>query len=330
MGWSHGHPCERPAHVVWVDAFLIARTPVTNGELAAYLAATGAPPAAVLVRSRVSPTRTSPSSVSSWAEAHAFAAWSGRGCRPRRSGARRRAAASTTRATRGATLKPGVTFTSVRPASPADAGQPSSGLTDLSGAVPRVAQRLVRRGHYRRARRRGTRAAPGRTRRVSRRRSGATPIPESVAHRSSPPPHLALLRLRRATRPRRLGDPGPSGRLGDAAREGRRRARRTGAGVVSSLTGPPHELEPSLKLGVGDQLRRSRERGVRCARRRAKTRIDLPARPLRSVTNPKAVCPERVATLLRLSAAAPRRSRGRTERTDRAALPSSRPPNVFR
>ena len=41
MGWGQGHPCERPAHSVWVDAFLLARTPVTNEEFAAYLAATG-------------------------------------------------------------------------------------------------------------------------------------------------------------------------------------------------------------------------------------------------------------------------------------------------
>ena len=27
MGWEEGHPCERPVHAVWVDAFLIARTP---------------------------------------------------------------------------------------------------------------------------------------------------------------------------------------------------------------------------------------------------------------------------------------------------------------
>src|SRR5215475_15382708 len=43
MGWSQGHPCERPVHAVWIDAFLIARTPATNGDFTTYLAATGAP-----------------------------------------------------------------------------------------------------------------------------------------------------------------------------------------------------------------------------------------------------------------------------------------------
>ena len=43
MGWASGHPCERPRHLVWVDAFMIARTPATNADFAAYANATGAP-----------------------------------------------------------------------------------------------------------------------------------------------------------------------------------------------------------------------------------------------------------------------------------------------
>ena len=35
MGWASGHPCERPVHEVWVDAFRIAATPVANEEYAA-------------------------------------------------------------------------------------------------------------------------------------------------------------------------------------------------------------------------------------------------------------------------------------------------------
>src|SRR5205809_375898 len=46
MGSPSGHPCERPVHEVWVDAFGIATTPVTNDEYAAYLRATAAPPPA--------------------------------------------------------------------------------------------------------------------------------------------------------------------------------------------------------------------------------------------------------------------------------------------
>jgi len=43
MGWPRGHPSEAPAHEVWLDAFLIASTPVTNAEFTAYLHAIGAP-----------------------------------------------------------------------------------------------------------------------------------------------------------------------------------------------------------------------------------------------------------------------------------------------
>lgn len=37
MGWEDGHPGERPRHRVWLDAFAIARTPVTNRDYAAFL-----------------------------------------------------------------------------------------------------------------------------------------------------------------------------------------------------------------------------------------------------------------------------------------------------
>ena len=46
MGTNAGAPCELPPHVVWLDVFLIARTPVTNREYAQYLAARTAPPPA--------------------------------------------------------------------------------------------------------------------------------------------------------------------------------------------------------------------------------------------------------------------------------------------
>jgi formylglycine-generating enzyme required for sulfatase activity len=44
MGWSEGHPGERPRHRVWIDTFEIGRSPVTNREYACFLAATAAPP----------------------------------------------------------------------------------------------------------------------------------------------------------------------------------------------------------------------------------------------------------------------------------------------
>ena len=45
MGWSEGHPGERPRHRVWLDTFAIARAPVTNAEYVRFLeAADAAPP----------------------------------------------------------------------------------------------------------------------------------------------------------------------------------------------------------------------------------------------------------------------------------------------
>ena len=49
MGSTAGQDCERPVHRVWVDAFLLAATQVTNAEYARFLGATGATEPAVLV-----------------------------------------------------------------------------------------------------------------------------------------------------------------------------------------------------------------------------------------------------------------------------------------
>jgi len=76
MGWDDGHPAERPPHVVWVDAFRIARTPVTNADFGAYLAATGAAPPAFWNDPRFADP-TQPVVGVSWHEAVAFAAWAG-------------------------------------------------------------------------------------------------------------------------------------------------------------------------------------------------------------------------------------------------------------
>ena len=59
-GWggTQGHPGERPRHRVRVDAFAIARAPVTNAEYAAFLDATGAPAAAVVGRSAIQRPRS--------------------------------------------------------------------------------------------------------------------------------------------------------------------------------------------------------------------------------------------------------------------------------
>jgi sulfatase modifying factor 1 len=44
MGSNSGQDCERPIHRVWVDAFQLAATQVTNAEYARFLTATGAAP----------------------------------------------------------------------------------------------------------------------------------------------------------------------------------------------------------------------------------------------------------------------------------------------
>jgi len=44
MGSDSGQDCERPIHRVWVDAFLLAATQVTNAEYALFLRATGTTP----------------------------------------------------------------------------------------------------------------------------------------------------------------------------------------------------------------------------------------------------------------------------------------------
>src|SRR5258705_11762176 len=76
MGWADGHPCEHPPHLVWVDAFLIARTPATNADFAAYSNAMGAsPPPFWLDPAFADPPQ--PGAAPSGAEAAPFAEWSG-------------------------------------------------------------------------------------------------------------------------------------------------------------------------------------------------------------------------------------------------------------
>lgn len=44
MGSNSGQDCERPIHRVWVDAFMLAATQVTNAEYGNFLRATGSTP----------------------------------------------------------------------------------------------------------------------------------------------------------------------------------------------------------------------------------------------------------------------------------------------
>jgi formylglycine-generating enzyme required for sulfatase activity len=74
MGDATGAPCERPVHRVYVDAFAIAVTPVTNTAYARYLAATGAVPPAFWGRDGYNDPEQ-PVVGLSWDEALAFATW---------------------------------------------------------------------------------------------------------------------------------------------------------------------------------------------------------------------------------------------------------------
>ena len=74
MGWEAGLPAERPRHLVWVDAFAIARHPVTNRQYARFLHATGAPPPPWWTDARFDDPEQPVVGVS-WDEAARFCAW---------------------------------------------------------------------------------------------------------------------------------------------------------------------------------------------------------------------------------------------------------------
>src|SRR5438876_12177227 len=74
MGVDDGLPCERPRHRVWIDTFLIARTPVTNREYARYLDATGAAPPAFWSKPGFDGP-DQPVVGLAWSEAVLFATW---------------------------------------------------------------------------------------------------------------------------------------------------------------------------------------------------------------------------------------------------------------
>ncbi len=84
MGWEHGLPDARPRRRVWVDAFALARGPVTTAEYAAYLRATGVASPRFLADSRFGDPRQPIVGVN-WTEAVLYCEWLtreiGRPCR---------------------------------------------------------------------------------------------------------------------------------------------------------------------------------------------------------------------------------------------------------
>jgi formylglycine-generating enzyme required for sulfatase activity len=188
MGWNGGHPCERPVHAVWVDAFLIAQTPATNADFAAYLAATTASPPRFWGHPDLTDPRQ-PVVGLSWDEAVLFATWSG---------GRLPTEAEWEYAARGGVEGRRFPWGDVRPDERFDRPPPVGttpanplGLTDLSGVCHEWCADWFDERCYALGSCRNPRGPATGTRRVSRGGAWRHADPWSpVAHRSSLPPDL--------------------------------------------------------------------------------------------------------------------------------------------
>jgi formylglycine-generating enzyme required for sulfatase activity len=201
MGWEDGLPDARPRHRVWVDAFAIARAPVTRAEYAAYLEATGAASPPFWADPRFG-AADQPVVGVSWTDAAAFCAWltraDGRPCRLPTEAEWERAARGGCEGGRypWGDEPPACWFGPSRGplAAPPPVGRPPAngfGLTDLSGVVHEWCLDWYAPDGYHAAPVRNPTGPPAGTRRVSRGGAWRHHRPWSpVAHRSSLPPAL--------------------------------------------------------------------------------------------------------------------------------------------
>jgi formylglycine-generating enzyme required for sulfatase activity len=201
MGWEEGLPDARPRHRVWVDAFAIARCPVTTAQYRAYVEATGAAPPKGFGDPRFGDPRQPVVGVT-WHDAVAFCEWLSRETgRPHRLPTE----AEWERAARGGRDDARYAWGDDVPARGLDGGAgalaapptvgagPANGfgLTDLAGAVHEWCLDWYAEDAYLRAPERNPTGPPTGTRRVSRGGAWRHHDPWSpVAHRSSLPPHL--------------------------------------------------------------------------------------------------------------------------------------------
>jgi formylglycine-generating enzyme required for sulfatase activity len=195
MGWEEGHPGERPRHRVWLDAFSIARAPVTNAEYARFLETMDAPPPPWWTESRFDDPRQPVVGIN-WFEATRYCEWLSREGSGR---FRLPTEAEWEKAARGGLADARYPWGSERPATPtfdrppavADTPANPLGLVALSGVCHEWCLDWEDEHYYSISPERNPQGPPLGRRRVSRGGAWRHQDPWSaVAHRSSLPPDL--------------------------------------------------------------------------------------------------------------------------------------------